>query len=101
MLSVANTYGATAHLSPLLRKAKQLGLPTDGKQQLPKITLEGNKAALYGDVIATLPKTFLFELNQGPTHTAFIPGIETLLVSQCLRLDEDIEIRVVKLPRRL
>lgn len=28
MLSVANTYGATAHLSPLLRKAKQLGLPT-------------------------------------------------------------------------
>jgi hypothetical protein len=28
MLSVANTYGGTAHLSPLLRKVKRLGLPT-------------------------------------------------------------------------
>jgi hypothetical protein len=73
--------------------SKQLGLPTDGKQQLPKITLEGNKAALYGDVIATLPKTFLFDLNQGPTHTAFIPGIETLQTSVTLQDDRGNTVR--------
>lgn len=28
MLSVANTYGGTAHISPLLRKTRRLGLPT-------------------------------------------------------------------------
>jgi hypothetical protein len=60
---------------------------------LSKITFEGNKAVLYGDVIATLPKTFSFDLKHGTPSTSFVPGIEPLYTSVILQDDRDNTVR--------
>jgi hypothetical protein len=69
--------------------SRTLGLPTVSKELLPKITFVGNSARLYGDVIATLPKAFFFDLDYGAPPSAFVPGIEPLLVSVTLHDDRD------------
>ena len=73
--------------------SKQLGLPTANKQLLPKISFESNRAALYGDVIATLPKSFSLDLTQGPLPTAFVPGIDPLGTSVSLQDDQGSTVR--------
>jgi hypothetical protein len=72
---------------------KQLGLPTINKEPLSKIILEGNRADLYGDIIATLPTTFDFDRNQGRPPTVFVPGIDPLRESVTLLDDRGSTVR--------
>ena len=56
-----------------------IGIP--GTSRISKLSFYNNKAAVYGDEIATEPQKLLLGIRHASTQTAFVPGLDVLGVS--------------------